>query len=256
MSYRTAYPSWDCPAVVCHMFLHSFICALITAFTWLSKVWTSQLSIQQCFFYLSWTSPGAGFHFWKGTYNFQNCLICIGVCTIKCTEKRFIPFTPTIFPLNLSPMQNLKEALNMSPGIYCIIRLSENMRLSAFKSPLFYPSSWDPNHTTTKKAGILPETTVVSWLGATRHHGPALAWFTGSWPCWTIGKCGWRNLVPSSASGVPIGKKWGKIRTIICASVWSNAFTTSYSSRQIKCKFKKQDKNGTDITFSRYDDSG
>jgi hypothetical protein len=28
-----------------------------------------------------------------------------------------------------------------------------------------------------------------------------------------------------------------------------------YSSRQIKCKFKKQEKNGTDITFSRYDDS-
>jgi hypothetical protein len=29
-----AYPSWDCPAVVCHLFLYSFLCAPTTAFTW------------------------------------------------------------------------------------------------------------------------------------------------------------------------------------------------------------------------------
>jgi hypothetical protein len=39
--------------------------------------------------------------------------------------------------------QNLKGAwiCPPPPGIYCIKRLSEIMRLSAFKSPLFYPSS-------------------------------------------------------------------------------------------------------------------
>jgi hypothetical protein len=42
---------------------------------------------------------------------------------------------------NLSPIQNLKEALDMPPEMYCIICLSEIMRLSDFRSPLFYPSS-------------------------------------------------------------------------------------------------------------------
>jgi hypothetical protein len=40
----------------------------------------------------------------------------------------------------LSPIKNLKEALNMSTGMYCNIHLLEIMRLSAFKSPLSYPS--------------------------------------------------------------------------------------------------------------------
>ncbi len=42
-SYHTAYPNWDCPADVCHLFLFSFICAPTTAFTWLSKFCTLQL---------------------------------------------------------------------------------------------------------------------------------------------------------------------------------------------------------------------
>jgi hypothetical protein len=29
MSYHTAYPNWDSQAVVCHLFLYSFICAPI-----------------------------------------------------------------------------------------------------------------------------------------------------------------------------------------------------------------------------------
>ncbi len=37
MSYHTAYPNCDSQAVVYHLFLSSFICALTTAFTWLSK---------------------------------------------------------------------------------------------------------------------------------------------------------------------------------------------------------------------------
>ncbi len=40
-----------------------------------------------------------------------------------------------MFSHNFSPIQNLKEALYMSPGMYCIIRFSETVRLSAFKSP-------------------------------------------------------------------------------------------------------------------------
>ncbi len=60
MSYHTAYPSWDCPAVVFHLFLYSFICEPTTAFTSFSKLCKSQLS---SVFFLSWDSPGAGFHF-------------------------------------------------------------------------------------------------------------------------------------------------------------------------------------------------
>jgi hypothetical protein len=67
--------------------------------------------------------------------------ICKGVCTVKCTEKRFIHFTPLHFFLNVSPIKNLKEALNMSTGMYYNIHLLEIMRRSAFKSPLSYPSS-------------------------------------------------------------------------------------------------------------------
>jgi hypothetical protein len=40
MSYYTAYPNWDSQAVVCHLFLYSFICAPTTAFTLLSKLCT------------------------------------------------------------------------------------------------------------------------------------------------------------------------------------------------------------------------
>jgi hypothetical protein len=54
----------------------------------------------------------------------------------------FNPFLPpSIFSLNLSPIKNLKEALNMSTGMYFNIHLLEIMRLTAFKFPLSYPSS-------------------------------------------------------------------------------------------------------------------
>jgi hypothetical protein len=48
---------------------------------------------------------------------------------------------PSIFSLSLSPIQNLKEDLKMPTGMYSTIHLLEIMRLSALKSPLFYPSS-------------------------------------------------------------------------------------------------------------------
>ncbi len=134
MSSHTAYPIWNCPAVVSHLFLYSFICTPATAFTWLSKFCTLQLSSVFLPTYLGTLLV----HFWKGTYNFQKLFkntIYIGVCTLKCTKKMFHPLQPPfIFSL-------LKEALNMPPGMYCIIRLSGMMRLSEFKYPLFYPPS-------------------------------------------------------------------------------------------------------------------
>ncbi len=68
---------------------------------------------------------------------FQNTIF-IGVFTLKCTKRRFNPLTP--------PPPLLQEALNMPLGMYCSIRLLEIMRLSAFKSPLFYPSSQLKTH--------------------------------------------------------------------------------------------------------------
>jgi hypothetical protein len=44
MIYHTAYPNWDSQAVVSHLFLYSFMSAPTTAFTWLSKFCTLQLS--------------------------------------------------------------------------------------------------------------------------------------------------------------------------------------------------------------------
>jgi hypothetical protein len=35
----------------------------------------------------------------------------MGLCKLKCTEKRFIPLTPLHFFPQLVPMQNLKEDL-------------------------------------------------------------------------------------------------------------------------------------------------
>ncbi len=64
------------------------------------------------------TPNGCRVSFLKGTYNFQNCL-------------RWY----------LSPIQNLKEAMPMTHRMYSIVHLSKIIRLSAFKSPLFYPSS-------------------------------------------------------------------------------------------------------------------
>ncbi len=65
MSYHTVYPSWYCPVVVCPLFLYSFISAPTTAFTWLSKFCTLQLS---SIFYLSTDLSRCRVSFQKGTY--------------------------------------------------------------------------------------------------------------------------------------------------------------------------------------------
>jgi hypothetical protein len=79
------------------------------------------------FFYLTYlgTSPGAGFQ--NGDLQFSKLFkntICIGVCTLKCTAKLSSLLPPSIFSLNLSPIQNLKEALIMSPGMYTLYHTS------------------------------------------------------------------------------------------------------------------------------------
>jgi hypothetical protein len=108
MSYHTVYPSW----VVWQLFLYLFICVPTTAFTWLSTFCTWHLSST---FYLSQdTSWVQGFIF-EEELQFSKLFkmtICKGMCTLKCTEKRVILFTPPTFcSINLSPIQNLKEAL-------------------------------------------------------------------------------------------------------------------------------------------------
>ncbi len=95
-------------------------------------------------FYLSLELSWCRVSFLKGYLQFSKFLkntICIGLCKLKCTEKRFIPFSPLHFSLSLSPKQNLKEDLKIPSGMYSTIQLLEIMRLSAFKSPLFYQSS-------------------------------------------------------------------------------------------------------------------
>jgi hypothetical protein len=54
-------------------------------------------------------SPGAGFHFWKGTYNFQNCLrIHLYRCVhIKVHWKMFHPFYPPPFSPIICPLYRI-----------------------------------------------------------------------------------------------------------------------------------------------------
>ncbi len=61
------------------------------------KFCSSQLS---SVFYLSWELSWCRVSFLKGELQFSKFLknkICIGLCKLKCTEKRFIPFTSLHF---------------------------------------------------------------------------------------------------------------------------------------------------------------
>ena len=60
MSYHTAYPNWDCPAVVCHLF-HLFHMCTNNCIPLIVKILHIQLS--NVFFTYLGTSPGVGFHF-------------------------------------------------------------------------------------------------------------------------------------------------------------------------------------------------
>jgi hypothetical protein len=96
MSYHTDNSNWDCSVVVCHLFLYSI----------LSYVQQQLLSLDcqtfvrynsLVFFYLSWELSWCKVSFLKGDLQFSKLFmntICIGVCTLKRNDKRFIPFTP------------------------------------------------------------------------------------------------------------------------------------------------------------------
>jgi hypothetical protein len=94
MSYHTVYPSWDGPSVVCYLFLFLFICAPTTAFTLLSTFCT--LHLFSTFYLPQDTSWVQGFIF-EGELQFPKLFkmtICKCTCTLKCTQKRVILFTP------------------------------------------------------------------------------------------------------------------------------------------------------------------
>ncbi len=95
-------------------------------------------------FYLSQDHSWCRVSFLKGTYNFQNCFRWqfVKVCPHESALKNVSSLLPLSFcSLNLSPIKNLKETLPLPCRMYSIVHLSKIIRLSAFKSPLFYPSS-------------------------------------------------------------------------------------------------------------------
>ena len=141
MSYHTVYPSWDGPSVVCYLFLYLFICAPTIAFTWLSTFCTLHLSSTFC---LSQDTIWVQGFIIEGDLQFSKLFkmtICKGMCTLKCTEKRVILFTPSILLHKFVPHTEFKGSSDMSTGMYCNTHLLEIMRRSAFKSPLSHPSS-------------------------------------------------------------------------------------------------------------------
>jgi hypothetical protein len=93
MSLYTANPSGDCPAVVCQQ-LHSLDCQ-------------NFLHYNSLVFF-----PILGPLLVQGFILKEDLQFSKGVFTLKCTGKRFIHCTAP-------PLQNLKEALNMPPGMYC-----------------------------------------------------------------------------------------------------------------------------------------
>jgi hypothetical protein len=107
MSYHTAYSNWDSQAVVCHLFLYSFICAATTAFTWLSKFCTLQHSSD---FYLSWELSLCRVSVLKGDLQFKNFFKehnLYRFVQIKVHWKTFRPFYPPPFsPLVWPPYRN------------------------------------------------------------------------------------------------------------------------------------------------------
>ncbi len=62
-------------------------------------------------FYLSWELSWCRISFLKGDLQFSKFLkntICIGLCKLKCTEKRLIPFTPLHFLPQFVPHTEFK----------------------------------------------------------------------------------------------------------------------------------------------------
>ncbi len=123
LQYCLSYLGWSICCLL--LFFYLFICAPTTAFTWLSKFFTLNIS--------------STFHLTVQGYIFEGDLqvsklvkmtIFKGMCTLKCTKNVSSLIPPSICSLNLSPIQNLKEALPMPRRMY-------SMYSTSFKN---YPS--------------------------------------------------------------------------------------------------------------------
>ncbi len=119
MSYHTVYFSWNGPSVVCYLFLHLFICAPTIAFT-CCQHFVHYISL--VLFTFLRTPYGCRVSFLKGTYNFQ--IVCKGMCTLKCTEKRLITFTPLHFLPQFVPHTEFKGSPEFPLGMYSTIGTS------------------------------------------------------------------------------------------------------------------------------------
>ncbi len=98
---------WDCQAVVCYLFLYSFICAPI------------QLQFHMC----------------TNNYNLYRCVY------IKLHWKTFHPFNPPLFSPLICPPYRIKGSPEYIPWNVLYHTSQKFIHLSAFKPPLFYPSS-------------------------------------------------------------------------------------------------------------------
>ena len=108
MSYHTVYPNWDSkllfaicfciPSYVYH-YLLSLDCQYFVQYN--SLVFFC-LSLELSWYRVSFLKGGLQFSkFLKNT-------ICIGLCKLKCTEKRFIPFPPLHFLPEFVPHTEFK----------------------------------------------------------------------------------------------------------------------------------------------------
>ncbi len=85
------------------------------------------------FFYLSWELSWCRFSLLKGDLQFSKIFkntICIGLCKLKCTEKRFIPFNPLHFLPYFVPHTENKGRPEYATWMYSNINLLEIMRLA------------------------------------------------------------------------------------------------------------------------------
>ncbi len=129
---------------------------------------------------------------------------------------------PSIFSLNLSPIQNLFKGKPWRWLLECTVSYV-TQKLCVFQSfsPLYSIHPLRTQIIRQQKSLVFCQRQLLfhGWelRGTTALPLPAVH---SSRPCWTIGKCGWRNLVPSSASDGPNGKKWEKVnRATNCASI-------------------------------------
>ncbi len=159
MSYHTVYPRWDCPAGVCHLFLYIIPSSVHQQLNYLdcqNCVHYTQLS---GIFYLSLDLSQYRVSFFKGTHTFQNCLrgqhvkVCAHLSVLEkvffkiknsiCMISSLLP--PPFPPIMLSPIQNLKESLNMPRRMYY------PSLITPFPSILTPPGAYISNFQSAKK---------------------------------------------------------------------------------------------------------